>query len=203
MHENGARPPGPINDLEGPTPVAAAVADARRQAEAMDRTVAKFSADHLKALLADDEAVLVEHIDDPELTKGDRARLFRTIRARRPRQAHRRASSKKTAWRRIPVPSLWVIVKTLVVLGVLATALTPVLRNTAELAIVTAEFSTQWRLPNGDTERMDLEPGRVLLVRRWLHEIPVAVAWSEADNAYATAPIIRSAVEFPYFPYIR
>ena len=78
MPEDGSQQPDNPHGPTAPThpPVSAAVDDARRQAEATDADVSAFSASHLRGLLADKNAVLIERLDDPELTDADRNRLL-------------------------------------------------------------------------------------------------------------------------------
>ena len=213
MPENDAEkpgshiPPGPDRkpaktQARTQAQVGKAVDDAQHQAEAMERDVARISTAHLNELLSDDDAVLVEHIDDPELTSEDRNRLLNTIRTRRSSQHRRQTSPRRTPWRRIPMPSLRTFGKSLVALGILAAVLWPVLRNTMEIAVVTRPFRTEWRYPNGETRLMTVQPGERFYARRWLRAIPIAVAWIDSQNGYAIAPVFRDRIAFPDFPYL-
>jgi hypothetical protein len=157
--------------------------------------VEAISAQHLKMLIADKAAFLVENIDDPELTPADRGRLLDTLHARR-RTARVQLSIGKRLRRALPMWSARAVWRTGIGIAVIAGLFGPPLRNTTELAVVTAGFSTAFTMPNGALSPISAVPGQTAYVRRWLRWTPVAVVWVEETGTYATAPVIRSAVDF-------
>lgn len=189
-----------MSDKSGPpSQVCSRVRDAQRAAETAHDEVERISEAHLRSLLADTTRHLAEHVDDPELTAADRARLLRTIATRQNAVAHRHSrSAPRRRWRlRL---SRRALIWSAAVLGSAAGVIGVPLRSTTERAIAVEPFVTQFE-PVHLFRPQTVQPGQIVFVRRWLRRDPVAVFWMEDTHAYVTAPLPRSAVEFPDFPY--
>lgn len=196
--------PKPVPQSKNPpaptASVKSAVQKARREADASHQDVEAISAQHLKMLLSDSSLFLIEHIDDPELSPADRDRLLKTLYARR--KTTRTQAIRKKSWQWTwPHWSARAIWRTAIVIALIALLVGPALRNTIEMAVVKTPFRTTVTLPNGEMRQITVATDQRIPVRRWLRRAPVAVEWIANASSYATAPIIRSAVRFPEFPY--
>lgn len=171
------------------------LAGARKRLEHAENEVRRVSEQRLTELMNKSERERFEALDDPDLTKPDRAKLRRSIAA-----SLRRGRMKLFVvrggfwWRRV---SRWLRYRGPATVAVAAVViplcfLTAVAwRNTGEVFLVPNTGTMDWTLPSGAVEQTTLKIGDRLvvirrsgkshLVRRWIPEKGYATSQFESD----------------------
>jgi len=170
--------------------------EGKKQLENAKEAVGRVSKNRLAELMKLPELERFRQLDDPDLTKPDRAKLRRSIAAS---LQHGKmalwALRGGSRWRQV---TQWVRYRGTTAMTVAAVA-TPLCflgaiawKNTAEVIVLPAPIALDWKLPSGAQERTNLAAGDRLVIvsqsgndvaRRWIKD------QANKDQGYATSRV--------------
>jgi hypothetical protein len=171
------------------------LAGAKKRLDDAENEIRRVSKQCLTELLKKSERERFEALDDPDLTRPDRAKLRRSIAASLRRGRMKLFVARGGFWWRWV--SRWLRYRGPATIAVAAVViplcfLTAVARrNTGEVILVPNAITMDWTLPSGAVEQMALKigdrlvviprPGKSHVVRRWIPKQGYAISQFDSD----------------------